>query len=129
MATIPESAMPAPRLELRWKDQDKDKARETGYSVVCVYSLVLRLGDHDIRAEREDENGELLPNLKEATFELSRTFSDGLAAKRLREQFDEVDTPFRDGAHAQWDTKQLGNLPIYAVAAGRAMLCEERKVT
>jgi hypothetical protein len=25
-------------------------------------------------------------------------------------------TPFRDGAHAHWDAKQFGNLPIYVVA-------------
>jgi hypothetical protein len=124
MATIPESDMPAPRLELRWKDQARDA---DGYTVICTYSLVLRLGDHDIRAEREDENGEPLPNVKEAAFELSRTKSDGLAAKRYREHLDEIDTPFRDGARAHWDTEQLGNLPIYAVAAGRAMLCEARK--
>lgn len=119
MTTIPESEMPAPRLELRWVDTPKD---DRGYSVCCVYSLVLALDEHDIRAERDDG-----PDVREFKVELGKTLSDGQAARRYRAAHDEVDAPFRDGAHANWDTKQLGNLPVYAVAAGRAYLMKSRE--
>ena len=121
MSTIPESDMPAPRLELRWEDK-----RNRDYAVQCVYSLVIALGEHDIRAERNDQNGKPLPNLTELKVELGKTLSDGSAARRYSAARDEVDAPFRDGAHARWDSQQLGNLPVYAVAAGRAMLLPNR---
>lgn len=35
-------------------------------------------------------------------------------------------TPFRDHSHAMWDRKQIGNLPVYAVANGRTMLLRRR---
>jgi hypothetical protein len=124
VTTIPESDMPAPRLELRWEDKE-DAGR--GYKVQCVYSLVLALDEHDIRAERCEGDGRPLPNVKELKVKIGNTLSDGSAARRYRQVHDEVDTPFRDGAHAQWDSKQLGDLPIYAVAAGRAMLVPRRE--
>jgi hypothetical protein len=123
VTTIPESDMPAPRLELRWEDRS---GLERGYTCACVYSLVLRLDEYDIRAERVDDDGESLPKVRELRAELGTTLSDGLAAKRYCPGPDTVDEPFRDGAHAQWDADQLGNPPIYAVAAGRAMLVPRR---
>lgn len=120
METIAEKDMPAPRLELRWRDIPRN---ERGYCVECIYSLVLSLDRYDIRAERYDDDGNQLDGKNtELSIEIGKTFSDGEAAKRLRGN--RIDTPFRDGAHAQWDSKQLGNLPIYAVADGRAMLVE-----
>ena len=124
MATIPESEMLAPRLELRW--EDKPDLRD-GYTVECTYSLVIKLDEYDIRRERCDGDGNDLPDVSEASFKMGGTLSTGCSAKRYDPKADMVDPPFRDGAHAGWDTKQLGNLPIYAVAAGRACLMPNRK--
>lgn len=119
MKTIPETDMPAPRLELRWTD-GLFLGEFSTYSVACIYSLVIALGEHDIRGESEDDKGEPLPQKREKAIELGRTFSTNTAANRLKDRW--IDTPYRDGAHARWDSEQLGNLPIYAVAAGRAFL-------
>lgn len=124
MHTIPEEKMPAPRLELRWRDIEKQTDQNT---VECVYSLVLSLGPHDIRAEREREDGEPLPNVMELSVQLGRTLSNNNAKRRYDSMRDEVQTPYRDGAHAQWDAEQLGGLPIYAVADGRAWLVPRNK--
>jgi hypothetical protein len=120
VSTIPESDMPAPRLELRWTDEGPFNCESFEATVACVYSLVIALGEYDIRGESADANGEPLPQKREKAIELGRTFSTNKAANRLKDGW--IDTPYRDGAHAQWDSAQLGNLPIYAVAAGRAFL-------
>lgn len=104
-------AMPCPRLELRWvKDGDSWYARE------CVYSLVIPLGEFDIRStDREDRPREL-------ALEMGRTrVSGGDGNPPIYDG--EVDTPFRDGAHAQWDCEALGgHLPIVAVCGDVATL-------
>lgn len=122
MSTIPESEMPAPRLELRWTDEGAPF--RDGYTIACVYSVVIKLGDYDIRKERVDENYEPLPNVPTHSAELGKTLSTGEVGRKWHREQDAIGTPYRDGAHAQWDAKQLGNLPIYAVACGRAMLVE-----
>lgn len=125
MSTIPESEMPAPRLELRWVDLKEPVNGDFEWTVECIYSLVLKLGEHDIRGERSDDDGNDLPKVDTISFEMNRTRSTGTAASRYylkKWGQDKVDTPFRDHAHAHWDAEQLGYLPIYAVAGGRAML-------
>jgi hypothetical protein len=126
VTTIPESEMPAPRLELRWIDLEKPHVDHYEYTVECVYSLVLPLGEFDIRRERVADDGTELPDAPTHSAELGRTRSTGNSTKRYWEKEDAIDTPYRDGAHAHWDAKHLGNLPIYAVAAGRAMLVAPR---
>jgi hypothetical protein len=113
MTTIAASDMPAPRLELRFV-----------YTVECVYSLVLGLGEYDVRRERSDDEGNELPDVEEQLVQIGRTLSTGKSTKRYDVTVDKIDTPFRDGAHAKWDSKQLGGLPIYAVVGDRAMLVD-----
>ena len=125
MATIPESDMPAPRIQLKWEDLPETQLGVYRWTVVCAYSLVLKLADYDIRGEREGD----LPKLKELAIKMGDTMSTGFAAKRYDSRDDTVDTPFRDHSHALWDSEQLGNLPVYAVAAGRAMLVSREKET
>lgn len=38
---------------------------------------------------------------------------------------DSIDLPYRDRAHAKWDSEVLNNLPIYAVCEGKAYLVED----
>lgn len=124
MTTIPERDLPAPRLELRWVDIDQKDDDGFRWTVECIYSLVIKLGKYDIRRERVDEKGRDLPKVDSTSCEIGRTRSTGTAAKRHNRERDDIDTPFRDHAHASWDRKQLGDLPVYAVAAGRAMLVQ-----
>lgn len=128
---IAEFEMPAPRLELRWTDEGAPFTNGTDnfytYTVVCIYSLVIALGEHDIRGESEGERGEPLPQRREKAIELGRTFSTNSAINRLKDGW--IDTPYRDGAHARWDSEQLGGLPIYAVAGGKAFLVQKKEGT
>jgi hypothetical protein len=78
---------------------------------------VLPLNPGDIRAEREGSDGEPLPSLKELVIPMKPpSLRDG---ERVPCQFDGgrfYDVPFRDGAHAYWDAKQLGDPPIFVIA-------------
>lgn len=115
MATIDAKDMACPRLEFRW---EKGEARG---EFICHYNFVFPLREHDIRREREDADGNELPDVPEYTVEIGKTRSNG-GGDRYSKKHDAIDTPFRDGAHAQWDSEYFGNPPIYAVCDGRAML-------
>lgn len=113
---INESAMPAPRLELRW-------VRIKGWSHrKCFYNLVLPLKESDIR--REDKDGNKVWN--ELTVQINQTEVTGSPLSPINDQRGYIETPFRDGMHAIWDSKALGGLPVYAVADGVAYLVLNR---
>lgn len=98
-----ELGMPAPRLQFTWIAESEDWSHKS-----CIYTLVLPLRKLDIR--RESENGQKVR--REWHAELGTTMSTG----GKRPVFDgRVDSPFRDGAHAQWDSEILGGLTVYAV--------------
>lgn len=108
-------AMPCPRLELRWV-KDGDSWR----TCTCVYSLVIPLDKLDIRStDHPDKSRELV-------LEMSRTnVASGDDSPPIYDG--KVDTPYRDGAHAQWDCEALGgHLPIVAVCGDVATLVEKR---
>lgn len=118
--------LPAPRLQLRWAPSTLKR----GYQWECHYELVLKLDKWDIRAEvykgdrlLKKRLAELVVPMKEPSVRGSSseyppcTSGDG----KLRY----CDTPYRDGAHAKWDSLQVGNLPIYCIAPdGAAFLVE-----
>lgn len=109
---IDEDMMPAPRLELRW-------SRFKGWAQRrCYYNLVLPLQEHDIR--REDKDGNQVRSV--LTVNIGMTESTGSYESPLDERHQFIPTPFRDGAHAGWDAKVLGGLPVFAVADGKARL-------
>lgn len=99
--------MPCPRLEFEWIMTGKDWGKRD-----CVYSLVIPLTEFDIR--REDENGVKVRS--EWKVEIGRT--NVIGGRRDHPPiWDDgtIDTPFRDGAHAKFDSEVLGGLPIVAV--------------
>jgi hypothetical protein len=98
--------LPAPRLELKWKQATKGY----WYNRVCIYSLILPLTKYDIR--REGKNGKRVRST--IALEIGRTNVQG-GRNEPPIYNGKVSTPFRDGAHAQWDSESLGNIPIYAV--------------
>jgi hypothetical protein len=105
------TALPCPRFEFLWsKDGDSWTRR------FCTYSLVIPLGELDIRSTDVDGNP------RERRLEIGRTnVSGGNGHPPIYEG--KVDTPFRDAAHAQWDCDALGgHIPIYAVCENTATL-------
>ena len=101
---VPPGTLPAPRLQLRWV-----AIRPDWKTKCCYYELVLPLQQYDIR--RPDEV-EFTDDPVEMVVELGSTNVDGGGMPMYK---GEVATPFRDGAHAHWDSAKLGNLPIYAI--------------
>ena len=112
---IREEEMPRTRLELRWSRQDDPE-----WPWRCDYNLVLELWRLDIRGEVFDDAGMFLRHEKEKILCLGTTRADG-RHNRLDAESQEIDTPFRDSSHIQWDNKRLGGqLPMYAVCGGYA---------
>ncbi|MBJ9593193.1 hypothetical protein [Burkholderia seminalis] len=110
-----QNTLPAPRLQLRWVPSDR---KETGYNWACHYELVLPLGEFDIRAERYGDDDERLPNLTELVVPMKPPSLRGSSAIPCTAQDGSryYDSPYRDGAHAWWDSKLLGNPPIFVIA-------------
>lgn len=118
--------LPLPRLQLRWhykpvpksepqrrKDiaLSKRMSAEMGVKYTedeawdCFYELVLPVDKYDIRNERYGVNFILIP------ISWARRTSTSTPC-----EWDATDDTFRDGAHAFWDSKALGWLPIFVVA-------------
>lgn len=120
MSLILEKDLPAPRLELRWYPSEESHYKDDKwYERRCEYLLVLPLKEHDIR--REDEDGNKI--YKENSILLNETLVRGGSGIPMNK--DSIDLPYRDRAHAKWDSEVLNNLPIYAVCEGKAYLVED----
>ena len=106
--------LPAPRLQLRWVPSDL----KPGYQWECHYELVIPLGEHDIRAEQESPDGKRLAPLKELVVPMKPPSLRG--SERVPCSNGEgtryYDDPWRDGVHALWDSKLLGDPPIFVIA-------------
>ena len=112
----PTDTLHSPRLQLRWAPA---AANTLGYPWECHYELVLPLGEHDIRREIYDDEGELTGKVCELSVALKPPTRRGgggtpCSAQNGSRHYDE---PYRDGAHALWDAKALGGLPIYVIAS------------
>ena len=103
--------MAAPRLELLWDKQEGTR--------ICTYSLVLPLRKGDIR--RENSRGKDVRDVLK--LKVGKTRVEGGVSVR---EDGTVDTPFRDGVHALWDSRRL-KLPIYAVCGGSYTLIKPRR--
>lgn len=109
----PTITMPCPRLEFRWEKTGDDWTSRT-----VTYALVIPLQEHDIR--REDEDGNKVRS--ELALEIGKTnCSGGNGHPPIHEG--EVDTPYRDHAHAVWDREAMGgHLPIVAICGDVATI-------
>lgn len=101
--------LPLPRLELLWKRTSRDWSKK-----YCIYSLVIPLTKNDIR--RENINGNKIREIYRII--IGRTRCTGGSKPVLNGV---VDTPFRDRAHAKWDSEVL-RIPVYAVCDGQFSL-------
>jgi hypothetical protein len=118
--------LPAPRLQLRWAPKPvpnsdpkrrKDIALSKRVSRMmnlpyhpdqawdCFYEMVLPVDRYDIRNERYGVGFIIIP------ISWSRRTS-----ARVPCEHSSIDDPYRDGAHAFWDSKELGWLPIFVVS-------------
>ncbi|WP_387425187.1 hypothetical protein [Sphingomonas melonis] len=73
----------------------------------CFYELILPVNKYDVRNEHYDVGFIILP--------IGCTRRGG-SADRQPCSDDRLDTPYRDGSHAFWDSKSLSWLPIFVVA-------------
>lgn len=106
MKDIP-SSLPTPRFEFNWRKIDD-------YNFECDYCLVIPLDKYDIRREREDED-ETYYEDDEMKLIISTT-KVNTGAEDFPYRGDDLDTPFRDSAHVQWDKKNMNvDYPIYIV--------------
>lgn len=101
----------SPRLQLRY---EPDPSREESW--LCFYEIVVPLSKHDIRRERYDDDHNRLPDVEEAIFSAQGSTRLGYHRPPCYSEKGELfyDPPYRDGAHATWDSEKLG-LPIYCV--------------
>lgn len=97
--------LPAPRLQLRWRKPTENELSNDSIGFMnthrwsCDYELVIPLGEHDIRRESGPE----------LVAKLGTTFTSS-----GRDEPPDY-APFRDGAHAKWDSEALGGLPVYVI--------------
>ena len=107
--------LPAPRLQLRWVPHTDSPH----WQWECHYELVLKLDKYDIRAEVYKGDRMLKRRLRELVVPMKPPSVRGSDATPCGPSADGsryCDTPYRDGAHAKWDSRQVGNLPIYCIA-------------
>jgi hypothetical protein len=117
--------LPAPRLQLRWEANKGGPA----YQWQCHYELVLPLDKYDIRREVYNDDGEEIGEVDELVVALKPPSLRGSSCTPCKAQDGTpyYDPPYRDGAHAGWDAKVLGNPPIYVIAPdGMAFKREEK---
>jgi hypothetical protein len=116
------AAMKSPRLQLRWAPSE-----HAGWEWQCHYELVLPLTEGDIRREADDgkQITELVVAMKEPSLRDSGGGATPCTDRSSGERY--CDPPFRDGAHAIWDAKLLGKLPVYVIAPDGKSFLYDRK--
>jgi hypothetical protein len=97
---LPEG-LPAPRLQLRWAQEECE-----GYDRVCYYEMVFSLREFDVRNDSKAGF---------AVIELGKSMQGGGSEPWTRTP-PRARRPFRDGAHADWDSVVFGGLPIFVIS-------------
>lgn len=101
-------------LRLRWEEDANSLM-----TYLCHYELVIALDEIDIRREVW-QDGKLVEKRKELVVPLSeaplRRTGGGTPCINGDDGSYYYDRPYRDGAHAQWDSAKLGNIPVKVVA-------------
>lgn len=106
--------LPLPRLQLTWREAPDDPE----YEWACDYELLVPVSRLDIR--NNGKRGKIGggPGYIKASLGGTRTSGRGPLARRAIDpshpDVPVLDTPFRDGAHAAWDSFRLG-FPAYVV--------------
>lgn len=106
-------ALPYPRLELRWRPTREGEY--DGYEWACDYVLVLhRATVGDMRSNRYDKDtGRETYCAKPVEYVLNTSYRGSTVTPYAG------DTPYREGAHIQWDSYVTG-IPAYSVYKGKS---------
>lgn len=100
--------LPFPRLELRWKQPDKEPDDYGFYKYICEYLLVIAPPDKlDIRSNEGSDYG--VRNIENV---LNTTTCTTGNANHIVYEDGWLETPFRDSVHIVRDSKIL-NLPAF----------------
>lgn len=97
--------LPMPRLELRWRKPNAKEIRRGTFGApdwACDYLLILPLQEADIRRKRKKDH-------------LAVKLSAGTTCNSTAP--DAIDSPYRDGAHASWDSEALGGIPVFVIGS------------
>lgn len=106
-------------LQLRWEGPNGPPDEFGYFEWTCHYELRIPLQAGDIR--RENADGEDAFDAKVVEICSTKRTSISTPCKtEVGEYY--FDAPFRDGAHALWDSKLLGNLPIVVIATNGAVI-------
>ncbi|QTG12914.1 hypothetical protein G6M86_06515 [Agrobacterium tumefaciens] len=100
-------------LQLRW-EAAPDDGRFPGRNWFCHYELVIPLQRWDVR--REDNDG--VPHVDELVIPIKPPTVRGGDREPCRDADGSYyfDLPYRDGAHAYWDAKLLGDPEVLCIA-------------
>lgn len=104
--------MTTPYLRLRWV---RDLMEENAFT--CHYELVMPLGESDIRREVWS-NGECISKRDKLIIPMSSNSTRRTGSVPCINEGGGYyyDAPFRDGAHAKWDSEKLGGIPVRVMA-------------
>jgi hypothetical protein len=101
-------------MQLRWEEAPEN---DGGWDWQCLYELVLPLRPGDIRREKFDDDGNVIERQSELVVSMGPPLMRGSTERptfsALGERY--ADTPYRNGAHALWDSAHLGDLPIFVI--------------
>lgn len=104
-------------LELRWVRQESKQ-----YPWRCDYNLVIGLDDNDCRCEIYKDD--LLVGLRTSQVVKLGSSQHTHDKSPYLDGDREICIPFRNGAHAKWDSKKLGGIPVYAIVNDYVTLIE-----
>tara|TARA_B100000745_G_scaffold300065_1_gene252600 strand:- start:195 stop:755 length:561 start_codon:yes stop_codon:yes gene_type:complete len=116
------SDLPCPRFQFRWVRENTvfgetlpSMFRDADSEMSCYYELVIPREDHDIRGEdREVVSLSEINEPHELIIPLDHTITS--YDNESPRDFDQL-TPFRSGAHAKWDRKNMGvDWPTYIIS-------------
>jgi hypothetical protein len=116
-----ERLLPAPRLQLVWRQHDDPQ-----YDWICEYVLVMSQGEEarlDVRNTGGSNGDGNAPDRVAWLLGYTRCGRSGqspvIPSGSHWTRTETIQTPYRDGAHIMWDSKKLG-IPAYVVCGDKA---------
>lgn len=110
-------------FQFRWEQEGE-------FAFACHYELVIPLGENDIRREIW-EDGVQIGERDKLVIAMSeyptRRTGGGIPCVERETGYYYFDAPYRDGAHAKWDSATMGNIPIQVIAVDGTVIEDDRE--